>query len=136
MKSKRDEVELAGIGRRFLAGLVDGLIIGAIGSVLLLADDSQSLLSLLVTFLYFFFFWTQQDGQTLGYRALGIRIIKLDGSSISGGDALIRYIVRVIGAVCLFLGFIWALFDAKNQAWHDKAAGTIAIRERTTVALG
>ena len=27
-----------------------------------------------------------------------------------------------------FLGFLWALWDKKNQAWHDKIAGTVVIR--------
>ena len=135
MKPKHDEVELAGIGRRFLAGLIDGFIFGAISVLLGLTNDSQSLLSGLIALLYFVFFWTQQGGQTLGYRALGIRIIKLDNTPITLRDALLRYVVRVIGFFCLFLGYIWAIFDDKNQAWHDKAAGTIAIRERSTAAL-
>jgi uncharacterized RDD family membrane protein YckC len=29
----------------------------------------------------------------------------------------------------LYLGFIWVAFDPRKQGWHDKIAGTVAIRK-------
>jgi uncharacterized RDD family membrane protein YckC len=28
----------------------------------------------------------------------------------------------------LFVGFLWIIWDAEKQAWHDKIAGTVVVR--------
>ena len=35
---------------------------------------------------------------------------------------------RKINVAVAGLGFIWIAFDAGNQAWHDKIAGTVVVR--------
>jgi len=47
----------------------------------------------------------------------------------------VRYLVRLISAVFFLLGFLWAFSDRLNQTWHDKAAGTLVVREGTVVVL-
>jgi serine/threonine-protein kinase len=76
--------------------------------------------------------WWKQ-GATLGQRFLGLRVVrKEDGGPISGGTSCLRFVlmlVEVIGCEALigFLAFIWAAFDERKQAWHDKATGTVVI---------
>ncbi|MBN1351073.1 peptidylprolyl isomerase [candidate division KSB1 bacterium] len=42
---------------------------------------------------------------------------------------IIRELIgKIISAVPLFLGFLWALWDERRQAWHDKIAGTVVIQ--------
>jgi len=34
----------------------------------------------------------------------------------------------IVSVECIFIGVIWAAFDANKQGWHDKIAGTYVIR--------
>ena len=127
--------EKAGWWTRFLAILIDaigiGIIAGAISS--LLGADTQSRqyqgLSILLQAAYFTYFWSAAgNGQTLGSRALKIRVVKTDGSYLDYVGAFLRYIGFVISCVVVFLGIIWAAFDAQKQGWHDKIAGTYVVK--------
>ena len=126
--------EKAGWWTRFLAILIDsiglGIITGALTSVLYGGDTTASSgLQTLLGVVYFCYFWSAYGkGQTLGMRALNIKVVKKDGSYIDLGGALLRYIGLVISIVCLFIGVIWAAFDGQKQGWHDKIAGTYVVK--------
>ena len=61
---------------------------------------------------------------------MNIRIVKLDDSKLGIDDALLRNVLDyTISALFLLLGYIWAIFDSKNQAWHDKIVNTVVIKE-------
>jgi uncharacterized RDD family membrane protein YckC len=127
--------EKAGWGTRALAILIDAIGIGIIAAAIssILGADTQSRqyqgLSILLQAAYFTYFWSATGkGQTLGSRALNIRVVKTDGSYLDYGGAFLRYIGFVISCVAFFLGVIWAAFDAQNQGWHDKIAGTYVVR--------
>jgi uncharacterized RDD family membrane protein YckC len=72
-------------------------------------------------------------GATFGQSALGLKVVReADGGPIDGGTAFVRYIVWMLESFGTYilvglLGFIWAAFDSRKQAWHDKAAGTVVI---------
>lgn len=133
MKTKNDVTpvyELAGFGRRLLAYIIDGFVIsGATGISYAITGRSESFaLSTLLTFLYLWYFWTQNDGQTPGKVIVGIRVIKANGEPMTAGDVVVRYIGYLVSSLFFMLGFLWALFDAHNQGWHDKLAGTYVVR--------
>ena len=68
-------------------------------------------------------------GATVGQLALGIQIRReTDGSRIGLGRAVVRYIGYILSGWILFFGFIWVAIDARKQGWHDKIAGTVAVR--------
>jgi uncharacterized RDD family membrane protein YckC len=127
--------EKAGWWTRFLAIVIDaigiGIIAGAISSVL--GADTQSRqyqgLSILLQAAYFTYFWSAAGkGQTLGSRALNIRVVKTDGTYLDYVGAFLRYIGFFISCVVLLIGVIWAAFDAQKQGWHDKIAGTYVVK--------
>jgi len=127
--------EKAGWGTRALAILIDaigiGILAGAIASIL--GRDTASTqyqgLSVLLQAVYFTYFWSAAGkGQTLGSRALNIRVVKTDGSYLDYPGAFLRYIGFVVSCVAFFLGVIWAAFDAQKQGWHDKIAGTYVVK--------
>lgn len=132
---------LAGWWARFFALFLDGLIIGIPGGIILgiIAGAAGSNGSGLVAFVYglwvigyvayFVYFWTK-DGQTLGMRALGIRVVKTDGSQLTIGGGIIRYVGYIVDSIVfgLPIGYLWAAFDPQKQAWHDKMAGTIVVK--------
>jgi uncharacterized RDD family membrane protein YckC len=69
------------------------------------------------------------DGQTLGKRILGIRVVSADGGRLGYRAVLLRHLVGYpLNLLCGGLGFLWMLWDSKQQGWHDKLAGTIVIR--------
>lgn len=75
---------------------------------------------------YYIFFWTLL-GQTPGKMLLGVRIISLDGSSLTFWQALRRYIGYYLSALALYAGYWWVLIDNRRQGWHDKLAGTFVV---------
>ena len=130
MKPKRQEVELAVIGKRFVAVFVDAILqailVGLIHLGLGMGGVGNSL-QMLLTLVYGWYFLTRHDGQTPGKKLMDIRVIKEDGSPIGDGDAIIRVLVSWISGAVFLIGFIWALFDQRNQTWHDKAVGTLVV---------
>ena len=151
LKSKNKPVyPLATIGKRFLAMLIDALILGLIGGVygalfgpalpetatldeLLVLDQfvqfqmSAMVVSVLISAVYHIYFMTRTNGQTPGKRMLGIRVVKKDGAPITFIDALLRNVIGYTLSGIFALGYIWALFDSEKQTWHDKIAGTVVI---------
>ncbi|MCY3779125.1 MAG: RDD family protein [Chloroflexi bacterium] len=142
-----EAIELASISSRFVALFIDGIIQGIVAVLALVliglvwGDSAEFLMQFLALALpigYNWYFWTRRDGQTPGKSALGIRVVKVDGSPISDVDAVIRAIGYHISSLICALGYIWAIFDKNNQSWHDKLASTYVVRkdgERHTVQM-
>jgi uncharacterized RDD family membrane protein YckC len=86
------------------------------------------LVALIVPAVYAVVLWSWQ-GQTLGQKLLGLHVVDAHtGTRISVGRAVIRYIGFVISAWVLYIGLIWAAFDAQKQGWHDKMASTFVVQ--------
>ena len=132
MKSKNDFIysaELADLGTRLVALFIDGIILGILtGLIFGSTDEVAWVISFVTTLGYNWFFWTRWNGQTPGKRLMGIRIIKTDGSEITGVDALIRATGYYVNTMALSIGWLWALFDEQKRGWHDLFAGTIVVK--------
>lgn len=131
----------AGFWRRVLAGLLDSLIIGTIQGVAVLplaltgVVDPRTqetglvvdLLLLLVPVAYVLGYWV--DGQaTPGKIAVRARIVDArTGGRPGAGRFALRYAGYLVSALPLGLGFLWAAFDQRKQAWHDKLARTVVV---------
>lgn len=125
----------AGFWIRFLAILIDGVILFVINLILAAILNSsttgRSGIQTLLGLIYYVYFWSSASpwpGQTVGNKLLNIRVIKTDGSDLSLVVALIRYIGLVVSILVIFIGVIWAAFDPNKQGWHDKIAGTYVIK--------
>jgi uncharacterized RDD family membrane protein YckC len=83
-------------------------------------------LFLLLTFAYFF--GTEARwAQTLGKRLLGLRVVRVDGSTAKAGQIFVRNLVRIIDWLpALYLVGAAALFTTgeRRQRLGDLAAGT------------
>jgi uncharacterized RDD family membrane protein YckC len=119
----------AGFWQRFGAVLIDGILLAVIGFILGAAlKGAGSALALLIGIAYFVYLEGGPTGQTLGKKALGIRVISFDtGGSIGYGRAFIRYIGRIVSAVVIYIGYLWMLWDKEKQCWHDKFAGDVVV---------
>ena len=124
------EYELASIGNRFIAIFIDGIILGIVTGALVggAGYTGGSGISFIVGLAYYWYFWTRQDGQSVGKKLMNIKIIKTDGSELTDADAIVRYIGYYINTFVILLGWIWALFDANQQGWHDKLAQTYVVK--------
>jgi uncharacterized RDD family membrane protein YckC len=119
----------AGFGRRFVASLLDGIILGIVYGIAVAFSDENvaSGVNLLVGIVYYTYL-EGTSGQTLGKQALGIRVVDIEGGgSIGFGRAFIRYIGRIVSAIPLFLGYLWMLWDGEKQTWHDKFARSVVV---------
>lgn len=88
------------------------------------------LLILILTWLYFIR-PIARTGQTLGKKLMSIRVVdERSGQPIGTGRSVIRYLIAsfISGAIA-YLGYLWMLFDDRNQTWHDKVASSIVIKE-------
>jgi uncharacterized RDD family membrane protein YckC len=69
------------------------------------------------------------SGQTLGGRALGIRVADADtGGSIGTARGVGRYFARILSALVCFLGYFWMLWDPRKQTWHDKMVRSVVVK--------
>ena len=68
--------------------------------------------------LYYVGFWIY-GGQTPGMKTWKIRIVDLECRPIGLREASLRIIYAILSSVVCGFGFIYALFDNQNRAWHD-----------------
>jgi uncharacterized RDD family membrane protein YckC len=72
-----------------------------------------------------------RKGQSLGKRLLGIRIITVDQRRPTTKQIALRHLLGYpISSAAFALGFLWLLWDRRQQGWHDKLAGTLVVRKR------
>jgi uncharacterized RDD family membrane protein YckC len=136
----------ASFGRRFVAILIDGVILIVAGLVVnlvfgqtLVAQPGAAVRSvfgpgffvnLCIGFGYYVFLLTAY-GATLGKMAMGVKIVTPDGGPISFGRAAGRYFcANYLEALTLMIGYLIALFDDQNRTLHDRICGTRAIVTR------
>ncbi|MCC7450943.1 MAG: RDD family protein [Anaerolineae bacterium] len=132
--------ELAGIGQRFIALVIDGIILGVIGAIVGAVipgttiqgangvSTTGPIVSFIIGLFYYWYFLTQRNGQTPGKKIMNVRVVREDGAPLTFVHVLVRYIGYTINSLVFMLGWIWAFFDSKKQGWHDKLAGTIVIK--------
>lgn len=97
---------------------------------------------------------TAANGQTIGKRLTRIKVMTLDGNKPDFRVSLLRNLFGfglVLGNYIAFynnaladilgqvlsagvaMGFLFIIFDAKRQGWHDKLAGTLVVRSKQLV---
>ena len=116
-----------------VVGFLLGIVVGIAGVALRMRDGDITVVAQLLGELlgigYFMFFWSARgSGQTPGMRALGLRVIRTDGTYMSVGRAFLRNVAFGISTLALGIGLIWVAFDENKQGWHDKIADTYVVR--------
>ena len=153
--------ELAGLGSRFLALMVDMAIqfavLAAIFGALVfigshtpqtktpaparLGDSIATAIVVATIFVVFFgyfiafeAFWS---GLTPGKKLLGIRVVRDGGYPIDAAGSFIRNVIRVGEAILGFyaLSAVATLISAENKRLGDLAAGTIVVRDERAPSL-
>jgi uncharacterized RDD family membrane protein YckC len=141
--------ELAGFWIRFAAAVIDGLLLGVPMSILgaIVGEGGftagygynpdaavfLNLLSTVVGVLYYGCLEGGAPGQTIGQRAVGIRVVDADGSAggpIGVGRGIGRYFARILSSLPCALGYFWMLWDPRKQTWHDKLVRSLVVKVR------
>jgi uncharacterized RDD family membrane protein YckC len=120
-----------GLGRRLLASVLDLFVVGFL--TLFLPEFLHWLKWPLIVG-YFAGLWSAR-GTTVGGLLLSIRIVRLDGRPLDFSTALVRSLGTFLGLLPLGLGYFWCAWDAEQQAWQDKLAGTIVVRDEKIRSL-
>jgi uncharacterized RDD family membrane protein YckC len=77
----------------------------------------------------YFAYMVGTKGQSPGKIALKISVVRdADGQLIGFGTAVLRWLAHILDAISIGIGFLWPLWDAKNQTFADKVVGTVVIR--------
>ncbi|HEY2420936.1 MAG TPA: RDD family protein [Neobacillus sp.] len=147
------QFQLAGLGSRAAAFILDQLILMVVNILILIVlyfvakgmssfaylSELSSLpfvITIIAMFIinggYFFAFEFFSGGRTIGKKVLGIRVIQENGHSITLLSSFIRNLLRIIDALPMsyLLGFVMMFFHSKHKRFGDLVAGTIVIHER------
>ena len=156
---------LAGWWSRVGATIIDGVIIG-VGALLVTllfgslfsigfagdddpsgADVAALIVGLLLWFvavavialLYAPLMMARTNGKTLGRMAMGIRVVRANGTPMSFGWAMLREVVvkallfgfasSVTFGLASLLDVLWPLWDDENRALHDFVVDTRVVRD-------
>ncbi|HKQ38291.1 MAG TPA: RDD family protein [Verrucomicrobiae bacterium] len=140
----------AGFWIRFLAKLIDELIIGVVvgfplsifivraamsasnplqSVISFMLDPKMQLIFTLSIFLYSSLF-LGKFGATPGKMALGLRVVTPDGSPIGFGRAFGRSAAEIVSRWICLIGYIIVAFDVQKRGLHDHIANTRVIRTR------
>jgi uncharacterized RDD family membrane protein YckC len=135
------EQDKAGVGSRILAFFIDLMIFIAysVGIFYLLEAfsyfDSQwvNLLFYFPVFFYDLYMEILNNGQSVGKKALGIRVVRLDGGPPTIGGYILRWILRPIDVI--FSGAVAIIcigMTENGQRLGDLAAGTTVVKVKKT----
>jgi uncharacterized RDD family membrane protein YckC len=151
-------LRLASWWSRVGAALIDGLIIGVVALIIMVplgigaaSSDSDggtaafvgaTILSVLVfavvALLYAPLMMSRTNGQTIGRKATGIRVVRAKGEPMTFGFAALREVAvkallfGAVGQVTFGLAgvidVLWPLWDEENRALHDMIVNTRVVR--------
>jgi uncharacterized RDD family membrane protein YckC len=143
---------VAGMGSRFLAGLIDMVLITILMTAaeiafylfLRLLEPSTwglagywlwalfGLLAFLIFWGYYIFFEMVWNGQSPGKRRLGLRVIRTDGTPINFTESLIRNLVRLLDFLPAYygVGIITMFINNQSRRLGDLVAGTLVVHDR------
>ncbi len=139
-----------GFWLRFLAKLVDWVLLGVVNSVLLFVfipimvlgggDPERfgpamvviqpllSLIGMVLNAAYTTFFLGRY-GATLGKMACGLKVVTADGGKVSYARALGRYFAEILSGLTLYIGYIIAAFDEQKRTLHDHICNTRVVKK-------
>jgi len=117
-----------------IAGAMIGVVIGGAGA--LSGDVSPEysgldafiqIVSMLMGASYFGWMYASSHQASLGKMAVGIKVVRTDGSPIGFWRGFGRYFAMIPSALILMIGYLMAAFTARKQALHDMICDTLVV---------
>lgn len=131
------DLNLASLGDRIIAFIIDAFVMFSffIASMWIVAKmaGKSPLLFFIPLILIMFYSLVQEvffEGQTIGKKAMNIKVVKEDGTPAGIGNYAIRWMLRLIDIYFMSGGVaVISIISTKNaQRLGDLAAGTIVIK--------
>jgi uncharacterized RDD family membrane protein YckC len=141
-------VVYGGFWIRFLAVIIDGIIMGvvifpisfAVGFGLgrsggmdpanpPIAQIALLELGILALALVYQVWFNTQKGGTPGKLVLGLRVVTTDGKFMTVPRAIGRFFAYILSGMVFYIGYIIAGFDSEKRALHDHICSTRVIRK-------
>lgn len=119
----------AGFFERMGAAFLDVILVSILAALV-----GGPPLGFLVALAYFAGMWAWK-GTTIGGIVLNLKVVRPDDQPVTFAVALVRGLAAAFSVIVLFLGFFWIIWDAEKQAWHDKIAGTVVVRQPRGTSL-
>ena len=142
----------AGFWLRFVAAIIDGVLLFVIGAIIDLILGGQraiyrppgtntlplfyvnmftmhSAVRTVIDWLYFALMESSKFKGTLGKMALGLVVTDMAGQPIVFGRATGRYFGKYISVITLCIGYMMAGWTQQKQALHDIMAGCLVLRK-------
>ncbi len=147
-RERRSSVEYAGVPLRFVAVLLDAVIVFFPASIIfgLLSGggysetrggytnaginiEGKAFWVFLMLGLGYYVLCEAATGATLGKRMVGIHVVGEDGEHVTFGAAVVRNLLRLVDCLFFYLvGAIFALTSPHGQRLGDRAAHTLVVR--------
>lgn len=134
-------MKYAGFWIRFVAYLIDTIMLGIVLGVILMltgqiSTSSNTTLPTAVGIMSAILIWAYFVildvccGATLGKMVFGLKVVDTSGTKLSWGKAILREVVgKIVSSIVIDLGYLWVAFDPNKQGWHDKIAQTFVIKK-------
>jgi uncharacterized RDD family membrane protein YckC len=142
-------IRYAGIGARFVAVLIDGIILqvglalikmplfalllapsGTLAAGSKMVGIATYVLSIAVSWTYMVTF-LHFKGATPGKMIFGIKVVSVDGNRATFGQIVLRETIgKFLSGVILGIGYLMAIWDDRKRTLHDRMAATVVIRTR------
>jgi uncharacterized RDD family membrane protein YckC len=139
-------MEYAGVALRFVAVLIDGIVLLPVLLVLALVfgdrysttEDGVHTVGItaggwwpLLVILAYYVASETLTGRTVGKRAVGLRVVDASGDPIGLGQALVRNVLRIVDMFLFYLvAAISVWTSSERQRVGDRVANTVVVQDR------
>ena len=121
------------IFKRFIAAIIDWLVVGTIAGMASFVISSSPLAFYSVDFIFLFGYFTLMESSekqaTLGKMIMGLKVTDMEGNRLTQQQAATRAAMRIVSSIIFGIGFIVALFNDKKQTLHDQVAKTLVLKD-------
>ena len=146
------EVVYAGFWKRVAAYTIDSIVVGMVGGIMggviggvlgvmllggggtsantsgmLIIQGLANLAGIALGVAYFGWMHSSSSMATLGKMAIGIKVVREDGTRISFLRGMGRYFALIVSSIPLGLGFVMAGFTERKRALHDMMCDTVVV---------
>lgn len=134
------EISFVGVGLRFVAVLIDSIILFIFGYLLAAVTGGTTaggfelqggpFFIFSLTGLLYYILLEAFLGGTLGKLAVGIRVRMEDGGPVTMGASVIRNLLRIVDGLFLYLiGAIFVWTSPYKQRLGDRLAKTVVVKK-------
>jgi len=142
-------LQSAPLGRRVVAGLVDGIILAAASALFgfifwkttALRPPVAQILGLAggIPFVFwaaYQYLLVVYSASTPGLRLAGLELARFDGTATSRSLRRWRVLASYLSAVSLGMGYVWVFLDEDALCWHDRTTHTYLAPKKRKAAEG